>query len=125
MGQTVISLTSISMRLLVQAGLGSLRSVTSFTCARCGWSISAHKTAGILGSLSIDVTAGRLLNLSRSRHALVLTSDGNVLISCESEPSEHVESADSGPRAGTSYTPASSDDYRGIAENEIDRAGEI
>lgn len=108
MEPTNIRLTSISIRLMLQAGLGSLRSVMSFRCARCGWSISAQRTAGTSESLSIDVTAGRLLNLSRSRHVLALTSDGNVSISCESEPSETDASGDSGPDAGTYCIPANS-----------------
>lgn len=77
----------------------SLPSVVSLECPRCGLKVSAQHAAGTF-ALCFEIDLARP-NLSRSKHSAVLTSDGRLSISCESDTSDSDASVDSGRDGGT------------------------
>jgi hypothetical protein len=83
----------------------SLPSVISRVCPRCGLSITARKEVGTFGFVfEIDLLPP---NLSHFRHAVAVTHDGKLSISCESLISGEAESPiPFGGGSGISFSPA-------------------
>lgn len=84
----------------------SLPSAGSWACVHCGLKVSAQRTDGTSGlSFAIDLQPP---NLSHSKHSVVLTPDGKLLILCESETSDSARSEASGMLDGIYSSPKNS-----------------
>lgn len=101
---------STTISALVRVYARSLPSVGSWACVHCGLKVNAQRTDGTSGlSFAIDLLPP---NLSCSKHSVVLTPDGKLLISCESDTSGATRSEAFGQNAGTFSSPKNSAEHR-------------